>query len=237
MNADTPQGSSMKPEPSSTAPAGPESAEDEATSVLPAAETEDTTVLDTNPEDDTRLFEAKPDSDASVPSDDGDETAVIAAREGDSPPSSESSTSMSEPSGTMGEPSYSESEDSLMPGDSDRPAFSPAATGEIPPDALRHDDSQHHPTTGPHTTPRESASVPQPMSEPSRDTSHPGIKFGLLTWGLLLIIAGVSISLLPWMGQVNWNLVAVLVFGVLGVILLLVAALASFSNRRRANRR
>lgn len=260
MNADTPQGSAMQPEPSSTPSVGPEAAEDEATTILPATNNENTTVLPAHAEDDTRALENTDTDETSILDADADQTQLMAVQEDDPRPSPEISEPMSEPSETMGESSGSEHEDSPLSGESDRPAFSPTATGEVPPYALRRDESPHDPTADVDAVPREAASVPHPMSEssrtakqsnwqagqnqpaqsmsePSEDTSQSGVKFGLLTWGLLLIIAGVSIWLLPWMGQVNWNLVAVLVFGALGVILLLVAALASFSNRRRANRR
>ncbi|MDO5720883.1 MAG: hypothetical protein Q4P05_09115, partial [Actinomycetaceae bacterium] len=137
---------------------------------------------------------------------------------------------------TTGEPSESESEGSPMPGESKRPAFSPAATGEVPPHALQYDVAQQAHTSAAQSAPRESAFVPQSMSEPTGHTARPGIKFGLLTWGLLLIIAGIAIWMLPWMEHIDWSLAAVIVFGLLGVILLIVAALASFSNHRRKNR-
>lgn len=236
MNSTTDNASASTPD---------ESAEE--TTELPQNKFEDTTKLPAGGVDETTVIETTPGGTIMA------ETVTELPTDAPSEPTEQPSAAMSEPSGdpadAMSEPSVSETEapsptsneGSPIPESDYTPAFSPLATGEHhPSDSPKRTSASADPSAQPFSnqpqqTAHESMVEPShPMGEPSAEmVEERSIKFGLLTWGLILILVGVAVVVMPWAPQIDWNLVAVFGFGGLGVIMLLVALSASLASHRR----
>lgn len=208
----------------------------EDTTKLPAGGVDETTVIETTPGE-TIMAETVTESPTDTPSELTEQASAAMSEPSDDP-----ADAMSEPSIPETEaPSPASHEGSPMPESDHTPAFSPLATGERhPSDSPKRTFASADPSAQPFSN-QPQYTGQEPMGEPSHRTGAPsaevveerGIKFGLLTWGLILILIGVAVVVMPWAPQIDWNLVAVFGFGGLGVIMLLVALSASLASHRR----
>ncbi|MDO5050016.1 MAG: hypothetical protein Q4D87_09070 [Actinomycetaceae bacterium] len=79
--------------------------------------------------------------------------------------------------------------------------------------------------------------TPQPGSTADTATTPAkrSVKFGLLTWSLIMIVIGVAIIAMPWWGLIDWPVVGAITFGTMGVFMLVIALIALFSEKKHRN--
>ncbi|KGE99528.1 hypothetical protein [Actinomyces sp. S4-C9] len=68
-----------------------------------------------------------------------------------------------------------------------------------------------------------------PLENEDEDRS---VKFGLLTWALTLIAIGALIISMPWWHMFNWPLIGTVGLTVMGLIMLITAAIASVKEKK-----
>ena len=149
--------------------------------------------------------------------------------------------------------------------DAEVPAFSPLVTAEEVPPAAPSSAAPFAPGYGnapaeeaPPATPSPAAplnpgfgSVPAatssapstaafptnyPASEPPCGNHGSEVKFGLLAWGLVVTIIGCLTLLAPAAPVIDWGAVLVIVFALLGVLMLVLAGITVWQDRRRKRR-
>ena len=75
-----------------------------------------------------------------------------------------------------------------------------------------------------------------PASEPPCGNHGSEVKFGLLAWGLVVTIIGCLTLLAPAAPVIDWGAVLVIVFALLGVLMLVLAGITVWQDRRRKRR-
>lgn len=77
----------------------------------------------------------------------------------------------------------------------------------------------------------------QPGVAPEAATEKPdkSVKFGLLTWSLVMIVIGVAVIAMPWWPFIDWPVVGTATLAVMGLIML-ATALISFLTERKSKK-
>lgn len=102
----------------------------------------------------------------------------------------------------------------------------------------RPNQSQHPAPGSSSDNPLEGVNEPSPLPyayRPSDDGHHP-VKFGLLTWALVLVFIGVMVIAVPWWYLINWPVLGTSALALMGVIMLVTAVLASRKERKSKKR-
>ena len=126
--------------------------------------------------------------------------------------------------------------------DAEVPAFSPLVTAEEVPPAAPSSAAPLNPGFG--SAPAATSSAPStaafptnyPASEPPCGNHGSEVKFGLLAWGLVVTIIGCLTLLAPAAPVIDWGAVLVIVFALLGVLMLVLAGITVWQDRRRKRR-
>ena len=126
--------------------------------------------------------------------------------------------------------------------DAEVPAFSPLVTAEEVPPAAPSPAAPLNPGFG--SVPAATSSAPStaafptnyPASEPPCGNHGSEVKFGLLAWGLVVTIIGCLTLLAPAAPVIDWGAVLVIVFALLGVLMLVLAGITVWQDRRRKRR-
>lgn len=88
--------------------------------------------------------------------------------------------------------------------------------------------------TGPLGTTQTAKSV-DAETDTEADEPRKSVKFGLLTWSLVMIVIGVAIIAMPWWNFVDWPIVGTAAFAVMGTIML-ITALVSFLSESKSRK-
>ncbi|MDO5035044.1 MAG: hypothetical protein Q4E01_06655, partial [Actinomycetaceae bacterium] len=62
------------------------------------------------------------------------------------------------------------------------------------------------------------------------------VKFGLLTWSLVLIAIGIMILAIPAWGMINWQILGTVALATMGVVMLVIAGLSARREKKSKNR-